>query len=95
MLKRSDFGKSVKVIKSSTLNKGLKDVDILQVCTFVNFNAEISNLEQATRGMIIIAVIFAFASLGASGIFGCHKFQTGKGALVAAGVYAFAGKPKC
>ncbi|XP_076820229.1 uncharacterized protein LOC143465690 isoform X2 [Clavelina lepadiformis] len=57
---------------------------------FANAGTEISNLEQATRGMIIIAVIFAFASLGASGIFGCHKFQTGKGALVAGGVYAFA-----
>jgi len=59
--------------------------------SFANAGSELSSLEQATRGLIIIAALIGFISLCCSLIFGFNRFYRKWGALVVGGLYAFSG----
>lgn len=59
--------------------------------TFANAGSELSSLEQATRGLIIISALIGFMSLCCAFIFGFNRFYRKWGALVVGGIYALAG----
>lgn len=59
--------------------------------SFATAGSELSSLEQATRGLIIIAALIGFISMVCSVIFGFNRFYRKWGALVVGGLYAFSG----
>lgn len=59
--------------------------------SFASAGSELSSLEQATRGLIIIAALIGFISMVCSVIFGFNRFHRKWGALVVGGLYAFSG----
>jgi len=59
--------------------------------SFASAGSELSSLEQATRGLIIIAALIGFISMICSAIFGFNRFYRKWGALVVGGLYAFSG----
>ena len=57
----------------------------------VNLFSVISTLEQATRGLIIIAAVLGFVAVVVSFVLGLRKLERAKGAYIIGGVYAFSG----